>query len=302
MSATTNSQLNGIIRETLRCNLEIMLEELSGAYYVATDVSRDASCGSEACGVGFSGRIPIVFGFNSGVSAHGGRKISLLWEPLFDGADIASLANEEWNAAFRSFRETTTTIALTRVAWRDCQLVPLESARQSFLPPLEFPERMSLRGQILLVDHGADESSVDDVMDALASEGFETVVWSRYGSFPRSGRHIASGDIFTPALHLHLGSHSVYGSPIRVIDSWNNRRCVIQHMNPRSEKGLNRDDVIKVENGVNGILTRSMDELLFALRTIEQDDALRERIMSISFLKSRQLSRRWQSETKAILE
>lgn len=302
MSAKTNNELNGVIRETLRRNLEIMLEELSGAYCLSTDVSRDASCGSEARGEGLTGRIPIVFGFNADVAAHGGRKVALLWESLFDDADIANLTTEQWKTAFRSFREATTTITLTRAAWRDCQLIPLRSARQSFVPPLAWPERNPLRGKILLIDHDVDESGVNDVIDALASKGFETAIWSRSGRYYRSDRYKISGDIFTAALHLHLGAHSVYDRPIRVIDSWNNRRCVIQHMNPRSEKGLNRNDMIEVENGVNGILTRSIDELLFALRTIEQDDALRERITSISFLKSRQLSRRWRSETKAMLE
>lgn len=303
MSARTNGQFNEIIKGTLQRNIESLLEELPGTYYVALDDKCKADGGSAARCEGFTGRIPIVFGFNAGVAAHGGRKVALLWAPLFDDADIANLTNEEWKTAFRSFREATTTITLTRAAWRDCQLIPLASARQSFMPPLVFPEKKPLHERILLIDHGADEGSIDDLMDVLASEGFETAIWSRSDRYPRLNRGNVSGDIFTPALHLHVGAHSVYDRPIRIIDSWNNGRCVIQHLSPRSErKSLDRDDTIKIENGINGILTRSRVELLSALRAIERDDALRERIISISRLRGRQLSRRWRLETKAILE
>lgn len=302
MSAKTDNQFDGIIRETLRYNLETMLEKLSGFYCIA-NAPRDTTCGFETHDEGFTGQIPIVLGFSSDISTHCDRKVSLLWKSLFDEADISNLTNEKWKAAFRSFREATTSITLTQEAWRDCQLLPLKSLRQSFLPPMVFPEKKPVRGRILLVDHGADESSINDAINLLVSEGFETVVWSRSqcSRHPHADRDNGSDDIFAPAVHLHLGSHSIYELPIRIVDSWNNRRCVIQYINPRSEKGLNRDDTC-IESGVNGILARSMDELLFALHTIEQDDALRERIISLSILRARQLSRQWQSETKAMLE
>lgn len=294
MSKRMSNLFNEMIKETLKSNIETFLDELSGGYDIVTHDMNDAHRGIAEREDGFSGRIPIVFGFNVNVFAPSHRKIFLLWRSLFDDTDIMSLTNEEWQAAFRSFREATTAITLTQVAWRDCQLIPLGSIRQSFLPPLAFPERKPCSEQILLIDHGADERSVGGVMDALALEGFETAIWSRSGS----DRYNAGGDIFTSAIHLHLGAHSVYDSPIRVIDSWNNRRCVIQY----SGGDLDRDDVIKIETGVNGILARSIDELLSALRTIKCDDVLRERIISISLLKARQLSRQWRSETKAILE
>ncbi|MGD9659134.1 MAG: hypothetical protein AB7U61_16110, partial [Methylocystis sp.] len=288
MSARTNDQFNEIIKGTLQRNIASLLEEFPDAYYVASDDKRKAHDNAAARGDGATGPIPIVFGFNAEASAHDGRKIALLWAPLFDGADVAQLTNEEWKTAFRSFREATTTIPLTRAAWRDCQLIPLVSVRQSFIPPLALPTQKPLREKILLIDHGADEGSVDDLMDVLTSEGFEMAIWSRSDRYPRSDRYNVSGDIYTPALHLHLGAHSVYDRPIRIIDSWNNGRCVIQHLSPRLERAsLNRDDTITIENGIYGILTRSRDELLFALHTIEHDDALRERIISLSLLRGR---------------
>jgi hypothetical protein len=301
-SAKASNQLNSVIRETLRHNLAaIEFEDIPGFYFAAPEVSNNQNCVVAARGAGFGDRIPVIYAASSDASAHDRRKVFLLWDALFDNADIASLSIEEWKAAFRTICESTIAIALTRTAWRDGHLLPITFSRQSFLPPLIFPEKEPSHRQVLLIDHEANEREVEDTEHALRSAGFEAVVWSNGSTHSFLSGQEAGGDIFAPAVHLHLGSHSVYERPIRIIDSWNNRRCVIQHVRERSE-ARDCDDAIKVENGVNGVLTRSMDELLFALRTLEQDEALRNRVTSISVLKSRQLSRQWQSEIKAMLE
>jgi hypothetical protein len=304
-SAKANDLLNSVIRETLRHNLAaIEFEDVPGFYFAAPEVSNNQNSIVAAHGAGFGDRIPVIYAAGSDASAHDHRKVFLLWDALFDNADIASFSTEEWKAAFRTLCQSTLAIALTRTAWRDAHLLPLALSRQSFLPPLIFPERKPSHEQVLLIDHEANKGEAEGIENALRSAGFEVIVWSNGGEDSFSGGQEAGGDIFAPAVHLHLGSHSLHESPLRIVDSWNNRRCVIQHAREGSEKATNREDAIKIEHGMDGILTRTVDELLSALRTLEQDEALRlqDRITSASVLKSRQLSRRWQSEIKAMLE
>lgn len=293
--------LNDVIESTLRHNLEMAMEDSPHSFVINPDLRSGATLASNAK-LDCAEPTPIVFGFRPNESIDSGNKVAMMWEPLFDRAESEHFSTADWQHAFHKFRQSTTAIALTRAAWRDCQLVPVKSLRQSFLPPLIFPERAQDNRRILLINHGADSGVVAQIKYVLAVEGFETILWSRHDALANAQRDNSGADLLAPAIHVHLGPHTVFGHPVRIIDSWNNRRCVIQYADLKSEQRCDRDDAIRVENGVNGISTGSVDELASALRLIRQDEALRQRIISISMLKSRQLTRRWQSEIKAILE
>ena len=226
----------------------------------------------------------LIFLDRAGFLSDAAEKVVIVCEPFLDDLLLQGPLASLWPTMTVGRQ-----IVLSDDAWREAVLLPFESPSKLFLPPARIggEERKAINA-ILLVDHIGRPHEIEGLLSLILHGGFSASVADKDDD----------AALRAPAIHLHVGGHTRFSYPLRILDSWASHRLVVQ---VHAHGATPHEEIIMVEDGVNGFLVNDVSDLLPTLRRIVNDETLFDLTIARAYAQAQGLQSAWDDAMRRAL-